>query len=190
MIVEGKLEKKFTNGQTSLYIKKLENELSHKTGTSILVQKSPSPRIYRTASQLTFIETEYHQNEIITLYEKSRKLTTEMKAMKSFVIEQILLVKNSMNDKFDNNTQLQEKSNEKYLTEEIRYLREENKTKHFIIQTPMKNQNNLLKNIRFIDRNHSEVFSTEHAQNDNFITPRHYVKNRDARKSFTIDTRN
>ena len=30
----------------------------------------------------------------------------------------------------------------------------------------------------------------QHAQSDNFITPRHYVKNRDARKSFTIDTRN
>ena len=59
-----------------------------------------------------------------------------------------------MNDKFDNNTQLQEKSNEKYLTEEIRYLREENKTKHFIIQTLMENQNNLMKSIRFIDRNH------------------------------------
>ena len=52
-----------------------------------------------------------------------------MKAMKSFAIEQILLVKNSVNDKFDNNTQLQEKSNKKYPTEEIRHLRKENKTK-------------------------------------------------------------
>ena len=34
-----------------------------------------------------------------------------------------------MNDKFDNNTQLQEKSNKKYLTEERRHLREENKQK-------------------------------------------------------------
>ena len=57
--------------------------------------------------------------------------------MKSFVIEQILLVKNSVNDKFGNNTQLEEKSNEKYLTEEIRQLREENKTKNCIIQTLM-----------------------------------------------------
>ena len=40
--------------------------------------------------------------------------------MKSFAIEQILLVKNSVNDKFDNNTQLQEKSNKKYPNEEIR----------------------------------------------------------------------
>ena len=57
--------------------------------------------------------------------------------MKSFVIEQILLVKNSVNDKFGNNTQLEEKSNEKYLTEDIRQLREENKTKNCIIQTLM-----------------------------------------------------
>ena len=57
--------------------------------------------------------------------------------MKSFVIEQILLVKNSVNDKFGNNTQLEEKSNEKYLTEEICQLREENKTKNCIIQTLM-----------------------------------------------------
>lgn len=52
-----------------------------------------------------------------------------MTAMKSFVIKQILLVKNSGNDKFGNNTQLQEESNEKYLTKEIRHLRKENKTK-------------------------------------------------------------
>ena len=44
--------------------------------------------------------------------------------MKSFVTEQILLAKNSVNDKFGNNTQLQEKSCEKYLTEQIRHLRE------------------------------------------------------------------
>ena len=54
----------------------------------------------------------------------------------------------------------------------------------------MENQNNLLKRIKSIDENHSEMCSTQHAQSDNFITPRHYVKNRDARKSFTIETRN
>ena len=52
-----------------------------------------------------------------------------MKAMKSFVIEQILLIKNSVNEKLGNNTQLQEKSNKKRLTEEIHHLREESKTK-------------------------------------------------------------
>ena len=75
-------------------------------------------------SQLTFSETEYHKNEITTLYKKLRKITTEMKEMKSFVREQILLIKDSVNDKFGNNAQLQEKSNEKYLIEEIRHLRE------------------------------------------------------------------
>ena len=99
MIVDGKLEKKCTNGQTSFYIKKSENELSRKTDASILTQKSPSPMKCRTPSQLTFSETEYHNNEIITLYEKLREITTEMKEMKSFVTEQILLIKNSMNDK-------------------------------------------------------------------------------------------
>ena len=48
MIVDGKLEKKCTNGQTSFYIKKFENELSRKTGTSILANKSPSSIICRT----------------------------------------------------------------------------------------------------------------------------------------------
>ena len=74
-----------------------------------------------------------------------------MKAMKSFAIEQILLVKNSVNDKFNNNTQLQEKSNKKYLTEEIRHLTEENKTKNCIIQALIENQNNLLKRIKSTD---------------------------------------
>ena len=87
MIVHEKLEKKCSNGQTSFYIKKLENELSRTTDSSLLAQKSPSPIICRTPSQLTFTETEYQQNEITTLYEKLRETTTEMKAMKYFVIE-------------------------------------------------------------------------------------------------------
>ena len=43
--------------------------------------------------------------------------------MKSFVIEQILHIINSEEDKLGNNAQLQEKSNEKHLTEEIRHSR-------------------------------------------------------------------
>ena len=113
-----------------------------------------------------------------------------MKKMKSFVIEQILHIINSENDKLGNNAQLQEKSNEKHLTEEIGHSREDNKTKNCIIQTLMGNQNNLLKRIKSIDGNHSEILSTQHAQSDNSITPRHYFKNRDARKSVMIETRN
>ena len=190
MIVEGKLEKKCTNGQTSFYINKLENELSRKTDASILTQKFPSPTIYKTPSKLSFSETEYRKNEITTLYEKLREITTEMKEMKSFVREQILLIKDSVNDKFGNNAQLQEKSNEKYLIEEIRHLREENKKKNCIIQTLFEKKNNLLNRSKSIDGNHSEMFSTQHAQSSNFITPRHYSKNCDVRKSFTIETRN
>ena len=89
MIVDGKLEKKCTNGQTSFYIKKLENELSCKTDASILTQESPSPILCKTPPQLTFSEAEYHKNEITTLYEKLREVTTEMKEMKPFVREQI-----------------------------------------------------------------------------------------------------
>ena len=83
--------------------------------------------------------------------------------MKSFVIEQILLVKNSVNEKLSNKTQLQEKSNEKHLTEEIRHLREESKTKKYIIPTLIENQYHLLKRIKSIDENQSEMFSTQHA---------------------------
>ena len=34
------------------------------------------------------------------------------------------------------------------------------------------------------------MFSTQHAQSDNFTKRQHYVKNRDARKSLAIDRRN
>ena len=91
-----------------------------------------------------------------------------------------------MNDKLDNNAQLQEKSNEKYVTEEIHHLREEKKTKSCIIQTLMENQNNLLDRIKSIDGNHSKMFPTQHAQSNNFITPRHHSK----KHYFTIQTRN
>ena len=70
MIVDRKLEKECTNEQTSFYIKKLEK--SRKTDTSILAQKSPSPIICRTPSELIFAETEYQPNEITTFYEKLR----------------------------------------------------------------------------------------------------------------------
>ena len=52
----------------------------------------------------------------------------------------------------------------------------------------MENQNNLLNRIKSIDGNHSEMFSTQHAQSNNFTTPRHYSKNCHARKNFTIET--
>ena len=68
-----------------------------------------------------------------------------------------------MNDKLSNNAQLEEKSNEKYLIEEIRHLREENKAKNCIIQTLVENQNNLLNGIKSIDGNHSQ-----HTQSNNF----------------------
>ena len=102
------MRKKYANRQTSFYLKKSENELSCKTDTSILAKKSPSPIICRTSSHLTFTKTEYHQNEITSL---CKELTREMKAMRSFVVEQVLLGKNSVNDKFGNNTQFKEKSN-------------------------------------------------------------------------------
>ena len=103
----GNQKKKCNDGQT-FYIKKLENDLSRKTDASILTQKSPSPIICKTPSQLTFSETKYHKNEITTLYEKLREITTEIKY---FVRKQILLIENSVNDKLGYNAQLQEKSN-------------------------------------------------------------------------------
>ena len=51
----------------------------------------------------------------------------------------------------------------------------------------MENQKNLMKPIQSIDGNHSEMFSTQLAQSDTIITPRHYFKNYDPRKSFTIE---
>ena len=78
MIIDRKIEKKCTNGQTSFYIKISENELSRKAGTSILTQKSSSPIICGTLSQFTLTEIKYEENEITSLYEKLRELNTEI----------------------------------------------------------------------------------------------------------------
>ena len=40
----------------------------------------------------------------------------------------------------------------------------------------MENENSLLKYIKSIDGSYSEMFSTQHAQNDNFITPNTTLK--------------
>ena len=41
----------------------------------------------------------------------------------------------------------------------------------------MENQNNILKRVKSIDGNYLEMFPPHYAQSDNFINPRHYVKN-------------
>ena len=76
MVLYRKIEKKRTNGKTAFYIKKSENQLSPKVGTSVLAQKSPSPIICKTLSQITFTVTEYEENEITSLYKKLIELNT------------------------------------------------------------------------------------------------------------------
>ena len=48
------------------------------------------------------------------------------------------------------------------------------------------NQSNLVKGVKSFDENQLEIFSTQDAQSDNVVTPRHYVSYRDARKSLKI----
>ena len=52
------------------------------------------------------------------------------------------------------------------------------------------NQSNLVKGVKSFDENQLEIFSTQDAQSDNVVTPRHYVSYRDARKSLKIYARN
>ena len=75
------------------------------------------------------------------LNEKLLSLTTEINALKSFVLEQVFLTKKTLQD-------IQELSNSKEtnngyvtsVTDQINFLKEENKTKNTIIQILSENQ--------------------------------------------------
>ena len=91
-----------------------------------------TPRVNPIKEQVTLIQD---------LYEKLLSLSTEINALKSFVLEQVFVIKKTLQDikELPNNKE----TNNGYvtsLTDQINFLKEENKTKNTIIQILSENQ--------------------------------------------------
>ena len=96
-----------------------------------------TPRVSPIKEQFTLIQD---------LDEKLLSLSTKINALKSFVLEQVFVIKKTLQDiqELPNN---KETSNGyiKSLTDQINFLKEENKTKNTIIQSLSENQGCLSK---------------------------------------------
>ena len=96
-----------------------------------------TPRVSPIKEQVTLIQD---------LNEKLLSLSTEINALKSFVLEQVFVIKKTLQDmqELPNNKE----TNNGYLTsltDQINFLKEENKTKNTVIQILSENQSYFLK---------------------------------------------
>ena len=96
-----------------------------------------TPRVSPIKEQVTLIQD---------LNEKLLSLSTEINALKSFVLEQVFVIKKTLQDmqELPNNKE----TNNGYLmslTDQINFLKEENKTKNTVIQILSENQSYLSK---------------------------------------------
>ena len=98
-----------------------------------------TPRVSPIKEQVTLIQN---------LNEKLLSLSTEINALKSFVLGQVFVIKKTLqdiqelpNNKETNNGYL------KSLTDQINFLKEENKTKNTIVQILSENQSYLSKQL-------------------------------------------
>ena len=92
-----------------------------------MTQESEQDTIYDSSSSSTIVEqSDYH--------EEIKKLRTELIALKSFVMEQLHFIKQSVREPFEVEKNSQQENYISRLLEDINYLKQENKTKSSIIQ--------------------------------------------------------
>ena len=145
LTVDGKLEIKDPSGKMSYWIRaESEQDLSR----SITVGNSST-----TASSPLFCETpviflkESNVNNSLSLEERVNLLGTEVIAMKSFIVDQVLMLKQSLKDstleKFSSDTSSEVKRLKKandIFCQQNESLLQENSSKNTIIQLLIKNQ--------------------------------------------------
>ena len=95
---------------------------------------------------------------VISLEENISVLNTETTALRSFIIEQLLVIKTMVKEESMDSSVCDPK---KFIFQ-IKYLREESNTKNYIIQTSLENQKNIQNtpDPRTLDINHNELKST------------------------------
>ena len=117
--------------------------------SAIITDDSASPDDPQSIALFDLVNPIKEQVTLIQdLNEKLLSLSTEINALKSFVLEQVFVIKKTLqdiqelpNNKETNNGYL------KSLTDQINFLKEENKTKNTIVQILSENQSYLSKQL-------------------------------------------
>ena len=130
-----------TNGKSSYFIKD-QNSINEPIQPNISEQSSPSN--CKTSRLVKILENQISENanmlledKIASLEENISVLNTEITALRSFIIEQLLVIKKSAKETSIDSSLSQSNS----FRDEITYLRDECKTKNCIIQSLLENQN-------------------------------------------------
>ena len=138
---KNKIENKLTNGKSSYFIK---DQTSINEPIQPNISDQSSPLNCKTSRVVKILENQISENanmlledKIASLEENISVLNTEITALRSFIIEQLLVIKESAKETSIDSSLSQSNS----LRDEITYLRNECKTKNCIIQSLLENQN-------------------------------------------------
>ena len=138
---KSKIKNKLTNGKSSYFIK---DQTSRNEPIQPNISDQSSPLNCKTSRVVKILENQISENanmlledKIASLEENMSVLNTEITALSSFIIEQLLVIKKSAKETSIDSSLSQSNS----LRDEITYLRDECKTKNCIIQSLLENQN-------------------------------------------------
>ena len=88
-------------------------------------------------------------------HEEITKLKTELVALKSFVIEQLHFIKQSIREPKEHQKNIQQDAYISSLLEQVDYLKDENKTKNSIIKS-LTNPNSALNSKNYLQKEHDD----------------------------------
>ena len=94
-------------------------------------------------------------------------LETELTALKSFVLEQLFLIKNSIEEIKDPNHEAANLTCVAMFTEQIEYLKKENKVKNSIIQSLTRKYNNIFNSTATYNSNNNNNNNNNNNSNAN-----------------------
>ena len=139
---KNKIKKKLTYGKSSYFIKD-ETPISEPIQPNISDQSSQLN--CKTSRVVKILENQISENanmlledKIASLEENISVLNTEITALRSFIIEQLLVIKKTAKETSSIESSLSQSNS---LRDETTYLRDECKTKNCIIQYLLENRN-------------------------------------------------
>ena len=161
------MENKSTNGKSSYFVK--APVLPSTTDESLPLPANCETLSVKNKENLVVDKTNIIIEDRVT-EEQIYILNTEITALKSFIIEQLLVIKTVAKEQSTDSSVCDPYK----FSDEIKYLREENNTKNFNIQPLLENKKNIQNtpHSRTLDINRNEPKSTNH-----FILPKKSFSN-------------
>ena len=132
------IENKSTNGKSSYFVKAVV--LPSATDKLLPLPVNCETPSVKNKEKLVPDKTNIIlEDRVISLEEKISVLNTETTGLRSFIIEQLLVIKTMVKEKSTDSSAYDPNK----FSDEMKYLREENNTKNCIIQTLLENQKDI-----------------------------------------------